>query len=395
MAAQMRAELCATLPQADATLADRAALPPIDLTTLTTLQVLARRVARAERIAVRTRERAVADVSRRLAGADAALAIHPTTIRERAAAVDEARAALTGTERALAEHEAEAEAAERTGASAGGDDPPGADPADVGIDAPAGSEGGPVDATEPSSAPSGTPPDPASMKAHRSRALGTIVAAFGLAMVVLGIGLVPLWAALLLPLAASLWAMRHLRPRDEEDAADRQEASHRLAEIGATADQLFGARRAGQELADRGALLRASRDRAEEELRVAERAWHELAGAGVDVSELEEVVKRFDPQHEDARLLAGETIGVRTAEVVLHQFRQRWLAFWRELGLAAPDAAHGEQAVDELGARLGRPIVLVGPATARGAELARVAPAAPVVVLHGPADDERQPVEDR
>ncbi|MGH9274225.1 MAG: hypothetical protein ACRDZU_06215, partial [Acidimicrobiales bacterium] len=112
MAARMRAELCATLPQAEAALAGRSSLPPIDVATLATLQVLSRRVARAERIAARTRERAVVDVGQRLATTGSGLAVHPTTVRERAAELERARAALVDAERALVDHAAEAAAAE-------------------------------------------------------------------------------------------------------------------------------------------------------------------------------------------------------------------------------------------------------------------------------------------
>jgi hypothetical protein len=369
MAAHMRAELCATLPQAEATLAARSELPPIDVATLTTLQVLARRVARAEGIAARTRDRAATEVGQRLA-AGAGLAVHPATIRDRAAAVAGARAAVATAEQAIADHDAEVAAATaeaETGPSQGEVDPQASDARHE------------VDG--------GGHPRPTSGKERRSRAIGAIVASFGLVLVLVGLDLAPLWAALLAPLVAALWAMRYLRPHEvSEDDADREAASSLLAEVAASTDERFGARRAVQDLADRTTLLAAARDRAVEDLRVAERAWHELAGEDVDVADVEAVVQRFDPQHEDARLLALETPGVRAAEVVLHQFRQRWSAFWRELGLPAPDAAHGEQAVDELAARLGRPVVLVGPATAHGAELARVAPAAPVVVLHGPSE---------
>jgi hypothetical protein len=221
---------------------------------------------------------------------------------------------------------------------------------------------------------------------RRSRAIGAIVASFGVVLLLVAFDLVALWAALLLPLVASLWALRYLRPEDPDEDDDRGEASSFLADVTAATDELFGARRASQEVAAREALLDAARGRAEEDVRVAERAWHDLAGPDVDVSEVEAVVQRFDPQHEDARVLAAETVGVRAAEAVVHQFRQRWLAFWREIGLPTPDASEGEQAVADLAARVARPVVLVGPATVRGADVARVAPAAPVVVLHGPTE---------
>lgn len=366
MAAAMRADLCATEEQAEAALAGRSALPDVDLSTLTTLQVLARRVARAERIAARTNERAVVDVGDRLAGAGAGLAIHPRTVRERASALTTARAALADAERALADHEVTTAALEGSLAEdvvRRADDPD---------DAPA---------TAPREGRPRRPQPPAAVR--RSRALGVLVGSFGAALLLLGFDVLPLWAALLVPLAASLWALRYLRPRADDDAGARDEASSLLAEVSASTDELFGARRAQQDAAARRVLLEADRNRAEEELRLAERAWQDLAGADADPDDVEAVVRRFDPQHAEAVSLAAETTGVRAAEAVVEQFRQRWAAFWDDLGQPAPDPASGESAVDELAARVSRPIVLVGPAVRLGPDLARVAPAAPVVVLEG------------
>ncbi len=367
VAAAMRADLCATEEQAEAVLADRSDLPAIEVHTLATLQVLSRRVARAERIAARTSERAVADVGQRLAGAGAGLAVHPETVRERAAAVTAARTALAHAEAAWADQGADRAALERSlAADAGQID---ADPAAERDDAPA---------------PARRRRSPATPAVRRSRALGVVVGSFGLALLLLGLDAAPLWAALLVPLAASLWALRYLRPGSDDDASDRQEASSLLAEVSASTEELFGARRAQQDAADRALLLQADRNRAEEEVRLAERSWQDLAGADVDPADVEAVVLRFDPQHSEAVSLATETTGVRAAETVVEEFRQRWAAFWQELGLDPPDAASGESAVDELTSRVTRPIVLVGPAATLGPNLARVAPAAPVVVLQGP-----------
>ncbi|MEO7429102.1 MAG: hypothetical protein ABIY48_06930 [Acidimicrobiales bacterium] len=369
MAVNLRADLCATLPQAQAALAERSALPPVDAPTLSTLQVLARRLARAERMVARTRERAVLDVGHRLASANAGLAVHPTTIRDRAESVRAARAVVTEAEQSLADHAAAAEAA-RARATA--------DAAQAVLDA---AEAGPRREAERLDRIR------MSLRVRRSKAVGLVVAAFGVGLVLLGLG-ITLWAALLPALAASLVALRYLQPveqDDDDDAQGRSEVSSLLSQMSASADERFSGR-TNPELGQEMTLLEARRDRAVEDLRVAERGWHELAGDDVDISELEAVVQRFDPQHEDARLLAGETVGVRTAEVVLHRFQQRWLAFWRELGLEAPIAEKGEEAVRDLEARVSRPLVLVGPATALGVELSRAAPAAAVVVLDGAAD---------
>jgi hypothetical protein len=366
LAARLRADLCATRSQAEAALEARSQLPLVDVTTLSTLEVLARRMARAERIAARTRERAVDEVGQRLAGDGAGLAVHPTTIRDRAAAVETARAAHAAAEQELAAHLADQAAREERAA----------------VEASAAAAPPPVAAA--------AVPEPAGPSLHvrRSRAIGAIVAALGAGLVLLAVDAAPLWAALLPALAASLWAMRYLTPSDgDDDAQALATTSSFLAAVGASTDEVFGARRAARDAGEQTALLTSRRDRAHEDVRVAERTWHDLAGADTDVDDLDEVVRRFDPQHEDARLLAAETVGVRAADVVLHHFQQRWLAFWRELGRDAPTAAAGEAAVQALGEQVRRPIVLVGPATPLGADLARVAPAAPVVVLDGPADD--------
>lgn len=373
MAARLRAELCATLPQADATLAERSNLPLVDATTLATLSVLARRVARAERIVSRTRERAVAEVGHQLASVGAGLAVHPTTIRDRAAAVAAARAEVQAAEGALAEHEAAlAVAEERAEAEA--------------AEAQAGAE-----AAERAAAARSATRRVVGLRVRRARSVGAIIAAFGLGLVLLALQAAPLWAALIPALVACLWAIWYLKPReddDEDDDEDRAVASSFLAAVSASTDEVFGARRAVREAEAQAALLSARRDRSVEQLRVAERAWHDLAGDDTDIDALEEVVARYDPQHEDARLLVSETVGVRTTEVVLHHFQQRWHAFWRELGLDPPPAASGEAAVLDLTQRVSRPIVLVGPAALRGPELARVAPAAPVVVLEGPPEEQ-------
>jgi hypothetical protein len=363
--AVLQAELCTTLEQVEGVLAERAGLPQVEVTTLSTMQVLARRVARAERIVARTRERAATELEDRLTGSGAGLAVHPTTIRDRAAAVEVARLDLRAAEQAVANHAAAQPPAE---------EPAAPDASLTPVHAAAHIQHRPAHqaATGPSA------------RAQRSRAVGTIVAAFGVALVLIALRVAPLWAALTPTLAASLWAMWYLGPRRQEDASGDEEASSFLAEVSASADELFGARRATR-LSDEEVVLAARRDHAEEQVRMAERAWRELAG-DAEVGEVEEVVRRFDPQHEDARLLAAETVGVRASEVVFHLFEQRWLAAWHELGLDAPKPEVAEGAVRDLVERVGRAVVLVGDATVRATEVARAAPAAPVVVIHGPAD---------
>jgi len=372
MAVSLRADLCVTLEQADTALEERSRLPRLDPETLGLLEGLARSVARAQRISNRTRERAVVEVGQRLAGTAVGLAVHPATIRDRAATVETARAALADAEQVLADQQAEAERlrAEREAAAE----------AESIREAEAALE---REVEEESRLRT-------FVGARQSRALGSVLAAFGMGLVLLGLG-VALWAALLPTLAASLWATYYLRPNeavpevdDEAELRARQEARDMLAMVASATDEAFvGTRQKEHE--QTLARVTTQRDLAAERLRVAQRAWEELAGEDVDIADLDEVVRRFDPQHEDARLLASETVGVRTTEIVLQQILERWEACWRELGLDAPSAEWGEEAVRELVERIGRPIVLVGPATERGEDLVRAAPSAAVVLIQGPA----------
>jgi hypothetical protein len=366
MATSLGADLCATLPQAEAALEERSTLPTVDPATLSALEVLARRIARAQRIAIRTRDRAVVEAEQRLAGVGSGVAVHPSTIRERAAAVETARRALAQAEVALAGHDDDLQALR----------------AQADADA-AAAQAAAEEAARPAAHLRLQAPAP---QRRRARAISLVLAGFGLGLVLLAAG-VPLYAALVPGLLACVVALRYLRPQPDDDLADREEASSLLSQMSQSTDELFGVRRAARELEERTALLGVQRDRAREDLRVAERAWSDLAGEGVDAADVEEVVRRFDPQHEDARMLAGETVGVRTAEVVLHQFQQRWLAMWADLGAEAPPAEGAEEAVRELARRITRPVVMVGPATARATELARVAPSATIVVLDGATDD--------
>lgn len=376
LAVNLRADLCVTAQQADTLLAERLALPHLDSDTLANLEGLARRIARSHRIADRTRRRAEDEVGHRLAKAGTGLALHPATIRERAASVERARAAVAaGEQRTLEAAAALAEAEERYQADK-------ATAAEAALAAAADREARAAQRVS------------ATLRARRSRSIGAIVASFGLALILLAVS-VPLWAALVPALLTSLWSSSYLRPRstDHEEVKDRKEASELLSLVTASTDDLFEDRRPLGELDARSSSAQASHAIAVEELRVAERAWQELAGEGVDISQLDEVVRRYDPQLEDARILAAETVGVRTADLVLRLVQERWAAAWSELGLEPPEPEASETEVQQLAARASRPVVLVGAATDRAEDLARAAPSAAVVVIDGPSVDDG-PVED-
>jgi hypothetical protein len=384
-AARLGAQLCTTPAQVDAVITARTTAPARDVTLMAELQVVARRLARAERIAARTRERAVSEVGRRLTASSGGLAIHPTTVRERAATVQAARAELIESERALAAHAAALAEGRRTddGVTASGHG------------AVAASGPDPFAATGP-----GEPMGP-SLKDRRSRSIGAICVGFGVGLLLLGLGMTPLWVALLPVLAACLFALRYLPPREDDDDGPptgyREESSRLLAQVSAATDEVFGVARPDDDAGQRTSLLTARRDRAQEELRVAQRAWRDLAGEEADVEDVEAVVRRFDPQHEDAGLLAAETAGVRAVQLVVHQLQQRWLALWAGFDREAPTAADAEAAVADLHAEVRQPIVLVGPAAERAPEMATLMPTLTIVVfdrtIDEPPDAPTQPAE--
>lgn len=369
LAARMRADLCATLPQVTAAIEARSALPQVDPDGLDALRDLATRLARAQRIVEGTHARAVDAVADRLVTSGRAMAVHPSSIRDRASAVDAARQRLRTAEEALAAHDADhaARAAEVPEASPPVTAAPSTPSAEEGSDEPGASR--------------------STVSQRRTQAIGVIVVAFGLGVVLLALDLAELWLALVPTLVACLWALRHLQPIASDDDAGRAATSDLLRSVAASTDDVFGARRATMTRDNDRTLLAAERAGAEEERRVAERAWQELAGPDVDVAEVDAVVRRFDPQHQDALVAAGETASVRAATMLVDQLRTRWAEAWGGDAAAVPAPAEAEAAVERVASLLTRVVVVVGPAIERAEDLALAAPSAPVIVLDGPIED--------
>jgi hypothetical protein len=372
LASRLRADLCATLPQVVAAIEVREGLPTVATDDVAALRSLARRLAVAQRIAADTHARAAEEVAERLTTSGGGVAGHPTSVRQRAEAVELRRAALRKAEQALAAHEATAAAA--------------AAPADgeAAVDAL-------PDQGTRSTWPGGTAdPDVEAaddLRPRRLRAIGAIVAAAGVGLVLTGLDVVALWAALIPTLLACLWALRHLQPPGDDDDADRRATSALLREMAAATDEAFGARRGSSAVDGSRTLLVVQRDQALEEVRVAERQWRHLAGADADVVDVEAVLRRFDPQHHEALTAATETAPVRAASSLVAQLQDRWRQTWIDLGGTPPDPAEAEAAVERLADVTTRPVVLVGPAILRAQDLVVVAPTAPVIVLDGPIDD--------
>jgi len=325
LAAELGGDLCTTGPEAEELLAELTALPSLTGDALEMLRGLSRRVAIARRSVDGTVERAALEVGERLASTGSGMAIHPSAVRDRAAALVDALAAL-------ADAEAKLSAAEASAAAAAESAPPTDPPADPPVPPP------------PSPGPSRVAAVVDEPPAPRRRRFG--------------------------------WLGR--RDRGRAQAEDTSESTQLLQQVAASTDEAFGARRATAARDDRLVLVRVQRDRALEDLRVAERAWRDLAGEGTGVDDVEDVVRRFDPQHQVAVEVAQETVGVRAVSVLLQRAVERWEEGWRRLGLEPPPAAD-QAAMDQTVDRLLRPVVLVAEA-ADGAELIALAAPAAIVV---------------
>lgn len=315
LADELHGDLCATRQEAEHVLRQLGAYPPLDADGIANIKQLSERVAAAQRILERTVDRAARDVGDRLAAVGTGLAIHPTTVRERAAAVLAARDRLREAAERLVEAEAQADADEAAAAAAADE--------------------------QQSEAPATGSGDP-------SR-----------------------------PVRRGLFGRgRAARARRDDDTT---ESTLLLQQVAAATDEAFGIRRAHDARADALLLLTAQRDRAREDLRVAHRAWHDLAGES-NVEDVEEVVRRFDPQLQEAREVAQDAIGVRAVSTLLQQATERWAEGWRSLG-QDPPASVDHEWVESMARRMTRPVVLVADATALGERFVDVAPAAPVLVV--------------
>jgi hypothetical protein len=164
--------------------------------------------------------------------------------------------------------------------------------------------------------------------------------------------------------------------RNREVEEDTSESTSLLQQMAASTDEAFGARRAASARDGQLLLLRAQRDRAMEDVRVAERSWRDLAGED-PVEDVEAVIRRFDPQHQDALDVAKDTVGVRAVATLLERALERWRQGWQSLGFDEP--AVDPEAMEAVVARGATAVVLAGSAVDHAEAIVMAAPAAPVV----------------
>jgi hypothetical protein len=329
------------------------------------LRGLATELGQAERILARAEARVLATFEASTSVSGTGLAIHPQTLRDAASAVRAARAAH---DRAVAE----LDALDGHGSAGAGGSSAVDEPTPNGQDAPASAPSD--DAVSDSDRDSGAPAAPGERPSLSALHLAVVGAGIGISLALFGLRMAPV--APLPAIVAVAWvvivAVRG-RTRPEVDDEGAREASENLAFVNALTDGLYSGRLPASSnaiataAARRRQLLELDRDSALERLRVAERHWHELAGADADPADVEALLVRRDPQRHRAGPWVRESSPVRTASTFLGEIKQRWDDVWSLLGHTSPNSADAETAIGELEAdaaavvALGRPVVVVAP----------------------------------
>jgi hypothetical protein len=351
--------------------------PPISDADVEELERLASDLARAARIRTRTEERFSATLQAKLA-ASSGVALHPGAIKEAGEAVVAAEAALVATEQALAAlGPRPAGSATAAAGGATGDDGGGSTSAS-GMAAAgqwSGATGGGRDASADDEDPVLRRPhdvfDEAALDRRRATRLGSAVF-----LVLLGLGLIAGAAGLPIGLAvglvaagvllAALIVLRGRRGADDRadtaarHAAESQSMLHSLGDApgrpaaaaptgppsapvatpGAAAPteppSHAATTPADEEWLDRWVALEGARDDADEELRVARRRWHQLAGPDADPHDIEGVVRVHDPQLAFDARVADASPTVRTVAAFHRKAQARWRVLWNAIGYDDP-----------------------------------------------------------
>lgn len=341
--------------------------PPISDTDVEELERLASDLARAARIRARTEERFSATLQAKLA-ASSGVALHPGAIKEAGEAVVAAEAALAAAERALAAlgpRPATTAPTTATGDDGGGStSASGMAAAGQWSRATGGRDAG-ADDEDPVLRRPHDVFDEAALDRRRATRLGSAVF-----LVLLGLGLIAGAAGLPIGLAVGLVAVGVLLAallvlrgrRGAEDRADS--AARHAAESQSMLDSLGdapsrpaaaappeppsapapaepaqtpdGASDGEEEWLDRWVALEGARDDADEELRVARRRWHQLAGPDADPHDIDGVVRVHDPQLAFDARVADASPTVRTVAAFHRKAQARWRVLWNAIGYDDP-----------------------------------------------------------
>lgn len=368
LAGQVGAVHLRTISDVESAIEDHGPRPAVDDDRIAELRELARRIELAQRVASRTRERSADAIAGRLEMRSSAVTIHPDALRNAASVVGRARADVDAARRALQEHREEQDRRRFELESW-----------------PVADEPEETDTTERDEQERAAAEQRrARMRRARTTVLGALAVALGAGLVAIGVGLLPAVWALMPTFAVAVWGSFALKRSvaDIEVPDVDEESSNLLDEVASATDQLFEERAAAlAAMEDRSPQLEVRLTLAEEELRVAERNWHELAGADADPDDVDAVVRRFDPQHQEAVVLATQTATVRAASTLLDRAWKRWEEAWTGLGLGVPAAEDAAAAVARLEPTGPPSFVCSHDASVLAEELASALPSAVVLVV--------------
>ena len=294
----------------------------VDDAQLTELRSLADELGRARRIRSRTRIEVTGTIARKVAGSTG-VEVHPSTLRDAAAAVTQIEGALAADRAELQQLDALRDLSEAADLPAMFDE--------VAVEA---------------------------RRVHTS-AVGLAIGSVGIALIVAAVGL-PIVLAILVAaagLATSMWlVLRHRTARSGRRAhpVETNEGRDPLEVADMSADE--------RRRLVRRTELEAAIMRSQERLRSALRQWSTVAGPGADPHDIEAVLRARDPQYDIVGATATSPT-IRAVDTMHRRATARWKVAWAALGAdEAPDPDELDRAVIEHNQRARRALVLVDPA---------------------------------
>ena len=298
------------------------------------LRSLVKRLAEADRLID-----AASEDARQRAGSASGLAVHPTSIRDAAADVLDARATVLERQQEL----------DRLG-----QDETGA-PGDVASDD--------DQRAEPTSAAREHGLRLTDVAAVRWAA---VVAAAALAVGVLIVILTGSALALALPAVGVLW-LSVVVVRQRDDSYDEKVASRNLENVARLTDRAYGGAALVDERSsaldpERAAAERALAD-ANDRLAYAESSWRSLVGPDADVDDVESVLRARDAQYGVSDAVVGELPSYRAASAHRRRLHAQWKLAWWALDRPVPGLEEASAAVDALEAEGVDQIVVEGAAS--------------------------------
>ncbi len=309
---------------------------PLVVNDVAGLRALVKRLADADRLIAAADEDA-----RQRAGTASGLTVHPSSIRDAAADVLEARANVLERNQELQQLIA--------------DEPTGHDE--------------PTEASDPDDAAPPLARQPGLRLTDVSQVrTAAVVAGAALSIGLLVVILTGSPTALVLPAVGMLW-LTVVVVRQRDDSYDDKIASRNLENVARLTDRAYGGvglveeqanalRRAPERLAAERAL-----DDARDRLAYAESAWRSLVGPNADVDDVESVLRSHDAQYGVSDAVVVELPSHRAASAHRRRLHAQWKLAWWTLDRPVPALSDAAAAIDALEAEGIDEVILSGVTT--------------------------------